>query len=92
MFFPGPEISILLLNVRDPVTSIIFTAQVNDLEKKLREQMQQSESTSLALQQKVPSLVIIAFIIQCYPSMQYISEDKSPLHNRYFNIVLGERA
>lgn len=54
----------------DFVTSVIFIAQVNDLEKKLREQMQQSESTSLALQQKVPSLVI-ALIIQFNPSMQY---------------------
>lgn len=56
----APVTAILLLNAKAPVTSIIIIVQVNDLENKLRDQMQQSESSSLTLQQKVGALVVIA--------------------------------
>lgn len=56
----APVTAILLLNANAPVTSIIIIVQVIDLENKLRDQMQQSESSSLTLQQKVRALVVIA--------------------------------
>lgn len=45
------------LKEKDENHSTTYQIKVNDLEKKLREQMQQSESTSQTLEHKVLALV-----------------------------------